>query len=88
MIYKLLYSKKALEQLKKMDSIQSKIIVAWLKKNIKNTDDPRRLGKALAGDHKNKWSYRIGSYRVLVDSNDTQLIVLTLEVGHRREVYQ
>lgn len=88
MSYKLLYSSKADKQLEKMGKSQSKIIVAWMKKHIKNTAEPRKYGKALSGKHKNKWSYRIGQYRVLVDIQDKELIVLALEIGHRREIYR
>ncbi|WP_314450730.1 type II toxin-antitoxin system RelE/ParE family toxin [uncultured Granulicatella sp.] len=33
------------------------------------------------------WGYRIGNYRFIVQIVDTELVVATLEVGHRRDNY-
>nr|WP_277988961.1 type II toxin-antitoxin system RelE/ParE family toxin [Enterococcus sp. MJM16] len=43
--------------------------------------------KGLSANRTGQWRYRIGNYRVIVNINDNELIVLTLEVGHRREIY-
>lgn len=87
MSYSLRFSKKADKQLEKLDKNQSRIIVAWLMKNIDGTTRPREQGKALSGNHKEKWCYRIGQYRVLVEIKDKELLILALAIGHRREVY-
>ena len=34
------------------------------------------------------WRYRIGDYRLLAEIRDDELLILALEVGHRREVYR
>ena len=34
-----------------------------------------------------QWRYRIGAYRVIVNIQDNELIILALEVGHRRDIY-
>jgi mRNA interferase RelE/StbE len=31
---------------------------------------------------------RVGDYRVIYDVTDTQLVVLAVRVGHRREIYR
>jgi len=87
MSWKLRYSKKADKQLSKLDAPQSRIIVAWLTKNINGCEDPMKFGKALSAEHGRKWRYRIGNYRVLVDIQDNDLLVLALEVGHRKDIY-
>jgi mRNA interferase RelE/StbE len=51
-------------------------------------DDPRDLGTALTGDFKGCWRYRVGDYRIICSLEDQELIVLVLEIGHRREVYR
>ncbi len=33
------------------------------------------------------WRYRIGNYRVIVQIVDDELVIATLEVGHRRDIY-
>lgn len=88
MKYKLLFSKRALKELKKMDKAVSALIFAWLRKNIDGTSKPRAFGKALVGDKKGMWRYRVGEYRVLAEIKDSELIVLALEVGHRRDIYE
>jgi mRNA interferase RelE/StbE len=71
-----------------MDKSNARILVAWLNKNIDGCQNPRLWGKALLGSHDGKWRYRVGNYRILVDIQDTELVVLALEVGRRREVYK
>lgn len=39
------------------------------------------------GNYTVKWRYRIGNYRVIAKIDDEKLIVLTLEVGHRKNIY-
>lgn len=63
------------------------MILKWLSKNIDNTDKPKKSGKALVGNHNGKWRYRIGDYRVICKIEENELIVLALEVGHRRKIY-
>lgn len=41
--------------------------------------------KLVGSEH---WRIRIGDYRVVYDIEDAQLIVLVVEVGHRREIYR
>ena len=33
------------------------------------------------------WRYGVGAYRVIVNIQDSELIILALEVGHRRDIY-
>lgn len=88
MRYKLVFSKRALKELKKMDKAVSAMILAWLRKNVDGTDDARRFGKALVGDKKEMWRYRIGDYRVLANIEDDNLCIIAIEIGHRRDIYK
>lgn len=88
MKYRLLFSKRALKQLKKMDKAVSALIFAWLKKNIDGAADPRAFGKALKGDKKEMWRYSIGDYRVLANIEDENLTIIAIEIGHRRDIYK
>ena len=85
--YTLLYTKEALKELKKLDNSVSRIIFAWLKKNIDGCEDPRVHGKGLTANRSGQWRYRIGDYRVLCKIEDDKVIVLVLTVGHRSKVY-
>lgn len=82
------FSKKADKQLSKLDPGISRVIVTWLLKNLDGCEDPRRLGKPLKGEKSGIWRYRIGDYRALCEIQDEELLVLALEVGHRRDIYR
>jgi mRNA interferase RelE/StbE len=34
------------------------------------------------------WRVRVGDYRIIYDILDSQLIVMVIKIGHRREVYR
>jgi mRNA interferase RelE/StbE len=34
------------------------------------------------------WRYRVGDVRVICEIQDEELLILVIEVGHRREVYR
>lgn len=50
-------------------------------------EDPRDAGKALTGNLRTYWRYRVGDYRVICEIRDTELVIVAVEIGHRREVY-
>lgn len=51
-------------------------------------ENPRSRGKALAGNLAGVWRYRVGDYRILCDIQDGRLVVIVVDVAHRREVYK
>lgn len=53
---------------------------------IAKLEDPRSRGKALTGNLAGVWRYRVGDYRILCDINDGRLVILVVDVAHRREV--
>lgn len=88
MTYRLEYSDRYIKQAKKLDKATERLIAKWLYKNIHNSEDPKMFGKPLRHDLKNKWRYRIGNYRVICSIEDDSLIVLALEVAHRKDIYK
>ncbi|MHB2264267.1 type II toxin-antitoxin system RelE family toxin [Aliihoeflea sp. PC F10.4] len=34
------------------------------------------------------WSYRVGDYRLICEIQDHRVVVLVIDIGHRREVYR
>lgn len=87
-MWRLLYSRRADRQLGKLDPGIRRIIVAWLNKNIDGCDNPRATGKGLTAGLSGKWRYRVGDYRVLCEIRDSELVVLAIEIGHRRDIYR
>lgn len=75
---------KALKQLNKLDKQVKQRIADFLKNRLSNLENPRDLGKALQGDLSQYWSYRVGDYRLLAAIEDEKLVILLVDVGHRK----
>jgi len=86
--YKVRIENPAQKSLKKMDKNDSKIIMAWISKNLVNCEDPYIQGKSLQGNLKGKWRYRIGDYRLLCNIDNENIIILVLAIGHRKNIYK
>jgi mRNA interferase RelE/StbE len=65
-----------------------RMIIAWVSKHLDQCDNPRLFGKGLSDDKKGLWRYRIGDYRLLCHLMDDRLIILVVDVGHRKEIYK
>ncbi|MDR0453938.1 MAG: type II toxin-antitoxin system RelE/ParE family toxin [Deferribacteraceae bacterium] len=87
MPYSVKYAQLAVKQLKKLDKCTRTLILAWVKKNLVDTDDPHMHGRGLTANHKGKWRYRVGDYRLLAEIQENKLVILVLTVGHRKSVY-
>ncbi|MFR8926613.1 type II toxin-antitoxin system RelE family toxin [Peptoniphilus senegalensis] len=86
-MYDLIYDKKYLKSLKKLDIQAQKIITNWVENNLLNCEEPRFSGKPLTGNFKDLWRYRIGSYRLLAKIDDDKLIIFAIDGRHRRDIY-
>lgn len=87
MSYKVLTTPRFEKAFSKLDRHTQKIIKSWIDKNLVNCEDPRIHGKGLTSNRSGQWRYRIGDYRILCDIRDTEVIIILLEVGHRRSIY-
>ena len=75
-------------EFRKLDRYTQRMLKAWIEKNLVNCDDPRRHGKGLTANRSGEWRYRIGDYRLICEIQDSQLVILALTVGHRRNLYE
>ncbi|MGL5823378.1 MAG: type II toxin-antitoxin system RelE family toxin [Nocardioides sp.] len=50
-------------------------------------EDPTAPCKALSGPLAGLWRYRVGDYRIILDIDHNQVVILTLDLGHRSEIY-
>ena len=90
MNYRVEYSddaRKSLSKMKKKDPMDALRIYNWIGKNLVDCEDPRRTGKALTGQYKGSWRYRVGDYRILAEIRDDVLVILLIDIGHRSTVY-
>ncbi len=87
MSYRLLYTEDSLRQLKKMDPSAQRLIVTYLRK-LEHLEEPRSKGKALSAHLKGFWRYRIGDYRAICEINDDEIIIIVIDIGHRKDIYK
>jgi mRNA interferase RelE/StbE len=87
-MFQVKYSDKAVKQLKKLDVSNRKLIINWIAKNLEGCENPRMKGKGLTADRSGEWRYRIGSYRMICDIRDSELVILALSIGHRKDIYK
>jgi mRNA interferase RelE/StbE len=89
LVWTIEFQEKPLKQLEKLGKTNATRIISFLTDRIALDDNPRRTGQALQGSELgNYWRYRVGDYRILCDVQDHKLVVLVIEIGHRREVYR
>ncbi|MDE7164064.1 MAG: type II toxin-antitoxin system RelE/ParE family toxin [Clostridiales bacterium] len=86
-MYNVILSKKADKQLKKLDKHAAETIHAWMVKNLQNCENPKQHGKALSGNLSGLWRYRVGDYRIIAEIQEEKVVILVLEIGHRKSIY-
>lgn len=83
MTYGVLFTGEAARRIRKLDrSIKDRV-----EKAIDRLAEHPELGKPLTGLLSDRWSYRVGDWRILYRIRKSALIVLVLTVGHRINVY-
>lgn len=86
--YKVRYTSLAIKQLKKLDKYTRKLIYAWIDKNLQDCENPRIHRKELVENRSGQWRYRVGNYRIIADIQEKEVVILVLEVGHRKDIYE
>jgi mRNA interferase RelE/StbE len=79
---------KAVKALAKIDRTDAAKIWHFLEVELPAMNHPRASGKALKGDFKGLWRYRVGNYRVIAQIHDNELVILIVDVGNRKDVYK
>ena len=85
-MFRVEWSERAVRQLDRLDRQVARAIVRYLAERVQAVEGPRSLVRPLRGE--GLWRYRVGDYRVLCQIRDDVMIVLVIEVGHRRDVYR
>ncbi|OLP58049.1 addiction module toxin RelE [Xaviernesmea oryzae] len=74
---------------RKLPTDHQKRIKSFLEHRLATHENPRQLGIALKGTERGGyWRYRVGDYSVICEIYDHKLVVLVIEIGHRREIYR
>lgn len=87
MAWRIEIDKDVQREMKKLEKQVAKRITAKLRE-VSQLDDPRSMGKGLTGNLAGLWRYRVGDYRIICDIEDGVLLILVVDVAHRREVYK
>lgn len=83
--WKIEFQRAAVKQLGNLTKSDANRIVSFLADRIAKDGNPRRTGTALQDSELgNFWRYRVGDYRIICDIQDHKLVVLVVEIGHRR----
>ncbi len=86
MIWQIVVSDKAKKQLVKFDNVAKSRILNFLNQDEIKID-PKSSGKALIGNFKGLWRYRVGDYRIICELKKQEVVVLVLNISHRKDVY-
>lgn len=87
MMYRVEFTDAAKKQLKKLDKHTSALIIGWIRKNLEGCSNPRIHGKGLTANRSGQWRYRVGDYRLIAEIEDDKIVILILNIGHRRDIY-
>ena len=85
MAYQIELASTARKQLDKLPKPTQKRIATAID-NLKETPRPPGTKKLKGAD--DLWRVRAGSYRVIYQIQDEQLLVLVVKIGHRKKVYK
>ena len=87
MAWAIKFERSAKKDLARLDRKAQADIWKYLQDRIATDEDPKRFGDPLVGDLSGLWKYRVGSYRVIVEIRDQEVVILVVRVGHRKNVY-
>jgi mRNA interferase RelE/StbE len=84
MTYRILYTQEAARRIGELAGV----IKERIRKAIIRISEHPELGKRLTGILSDRWSYRVGDWRILYKLRKSELVILIPTAGHRREVYR
>ena len=79
---------RAKRQIDSLGRVAADRVYQFIHARIAKARDPRAAGKALSGQFSGLWRYRVGDYRIICAIQDSELVVLVLEAGHRKHIYR
>ena len=83
MKFNLVYTKRAIRDIRKLDA-PNKLRIG--KSLLRLKEDPLRYSEKIADPKLGSYRFRIGDYRVIFDLEGEDIVIL--RVGHRRDIYR
>jgi len=87
MTYKVELSKLAEKTLRQISQVDQKLYSRFVNV-IESLKENPFSGKKLSGILKDRYSVRIGQYRMLYKVEQNRLIVYIIDLGHRKDIYR
>ncbi len=88
MPWKVEYTDIAERKINKLDPQVRGRINGFFRERVTSIDDPACLAEPLVGEFRGLWRFRIGDYRAICDIQRRHILVLVLDIGHRKEIYR
>ncbi|MDD9337035.1 MAG: type II toxin-antitoxin system RelE/ParE family toxin [Rickettsiaceae bacterium] len=85
MAYSILFTDRSRKQFSKLNKDTQQRIIHYLESRI--SINPHDFGKSLVGEKKGLWRYRGDDYRIICNISNNESLILVIDVGHRREIY-
>lgn len=83
-MYELIYSPSAVKQLEKLDiNIRERIVTAL--ERLRTRPESCNIKKLVGIEG---YRFRVGDYRIIFDIEKEKLLILILQIGHRKNIYQ
>ena len=86
-MYRVKLSRQAEKDLEKVFRSDKKLYQRFINAFKEIAHNPMEAGKPLHGELKGLRSHRFGSYRILYEVRHGELLVIVIDLGHRREIY-
>ena len=85
MAFELRFKKTVLRDLQILAKVDQRRLLEAMQKEL--AADPYQ-GKALTGEFKGLYRWRVGRFRIVYEIQRSASIVLVLRIGHRKDVYR
>lgn len=84
-MWKLVYTSRAVRDIKKLDLTLQKRLKIFLEKLSQN---PLSQSKKLTSSDLGQYRARLGNYRIIFDIDHKEEWLVILKIGHRKEIYR
>jgi mRNA interferase RelE/StbE len=83
--WKVQFDKRAEKMFSKLDKLTQARIGEFIDKKL--SIDPSQHSKMLVGSNK-FFRARVGDYRIIFEIKNQELVIIIIDIGHRREIYK
>lgn len=86
-MYNVIFEPRAEKKFLKLESAVQKQILKYMRNDIL-LRSPKSFGRPLMYERSGEWRYRVGDYRIICKILDHELVILVIDIDHRKDVYR